>query len=133
METNSEAPTSGEEARSVTHVSPPTLVAIVAACLLPAAVVGFLLGAGRSEVMELRGTAQVGDHMASIEVDGWWYGVSDTVPWIDEDNSHHDGGWPSCLGRAGSNPTVKFGAVPVTPPDSGLTYRAVVFVDCRPD
>ena len=132
MATNSEAPTPGEEAGASRRVSVPTLVAIVAACLLLAGVAGFLFGAGRSEVVELRGTAQVGDHMASIEVDGWWYGLSDTVPWIDRSGSYHDGGWPSCLGRAGSNPTVKFGAVPVTPPDAG-TYRAVVYVDCRPD
>src|SRR5919204_404008 len=100
--------------------------AIVAALLL-AGVAGFLIGSNRSSVMHLEGTAHVGDHMASIESGGWFYGLSDSVYWIDGAGTHHDDGWPSCLGKAGNTTTVKFGAVPVPVSDTGATYRAVVY------
>ena len=67
--------------------------------------------------------------MASIQVDDWFYGLQDSVAWIDSSGSHHPDGWPSCLKR-GNEVTVRFGAVPVTLPDGG-DFRAVVYVDCR--
>jgi hypothetical protein len=81
--------------------------------------------------MELVGRAEVGKRVATIESGGWSYGVSQGVDWIDASGTHHDDGWPTCLGPVGSSPTVRFGAVPVTLPDMGGTYRAVVYIDCR--
>jgi hypothetical protein len=99
--------------------------------LLLAGVVGSLIGSDRSDVMHLEGKAAVGNGMASIESDGWFYGVSESVAWIDADGSFHEDGWPACLGRAGNRPTVRFGAIPEVPlPDWG-SYTAVVYIDCR--
>jgi hypothetical protein len=94
--------------------------------LLLAGLAGFVIGSERSDVIELEGRAHVGDHMASIESDGWFYGVSDSVAWIDGSGTFHEDGWPGCLGSAGNTVTVRFGAVPVP----ALGIRAVVYVDC---
>jgi hypothetical protein len=98
---------------------------LVGAVLL-AGLAGFLIGSERSDVMDLEGRAHVGDHMASIESGGWFYGLSDSVAWIDEAGSFHEDGWPECLGRAGTEQNIRFGAVAV--PSIGI--RAVVYVDC---
>ena len=65
--------------------------------------------------------------MASIESGGWFYGLSESVAWIDASRSFHEDGWPDCLGSAGTRPNVRFGAVAV--PSLGI--RAVVYVDYR--
>lgn len=64
--------------------------------------------------------------MASIEAGGWFYGLSESVAWIDAFGSHHEDGWPECLGSSGNTANVRFGAVAV--PSLGI--RAVVYVDC---
>jgi hypothetical protein len=99
---------------------------VLVGALLLAGLAGFLIGSERSDVMDLVGRAHVGDHMASIESDGWFYGLSDSVAWIDASGSFHEDGWPECLGSAGTRPNVRFGAVAV--PSVGI--RAVVYVDC---
>jgi hypothetical protein len=78
--------------------------------------------------MELEGLARTGEHVATIESGGWSYGLSQSVAWIDASGSSHDDGWPDCLARAGNTVNVRFGAVEV--PSMG--FRAVVYVDCRP-
>ena len=98
---------------------------VLVGALLLAGLAGFVIGSQRSDVVELVGRAHVGDHMASIESDGWFYGVSDSVAWIDASGSHHDDGWPDCLGRPGTRSYVRFGAVAV--PKLG---PVVVYVDC---
>ena len=90
---------------------------------------GFLIGSGRSDVMQLEGRAAVGDHVATIQSGGWSYGVSESVAWIDLSGSFHEEGWPECLGSAGNTANVRFGAVPVV----SLGIRPVVYVDCRPE
>jgi len=100
---------------------------VLVGVLLLAGVVGFVTGSERSDVMELEGRAHVGDHMASIESGGWFYGLSESVAWIDASGSQHEDGWPRCLGRAGNTVHVRFGAVEVP----SLGFRAVVYVDCR--
>jgi hypothetical protein len=92
-----------------------------------AGLAGFVIGSERSDVAELEGRAAVGDHMASIESGGWFYGLSESVAWIDASGSFHEDGWPECLGSAGNRLNVRFGAVAVT----SLGFRAVVYVDCR--
>ena len=96
-------------------------------CLLLAAAVGFVIGSTRSDVMHLKGIAHVGERLASIEADGWSYGISESVAWIDASGTQHEDGWPDCLGSAGNTAPVRFGAVDVT----SLGIRAVVYVDCR--
>ncbi len=103
----------------------------IGAGLLIAVSAGYLLGSHRSSnVTELTGRAQVGDHVAPIYVDDWAYGVLGSVAWLDSAGSFHEGGWPECLGGVGNNPLVRFGATPVTLPND-TSIRAVVFVDCR--
>ena len=75
--------------------------------------------------MELEGRASVGEHVASIEAGGWFYGLSKSVAWIDASGTHHEDGWPGCLGSAGNTANVRFGAVAV--PSLGIR---VVYVDC---
>ena len=94
--------------------------------LLLAGLAGFLIGSARSDVMDLEGRAHVGEHVASIESGGWFYGLSESVAWIDAIGTHHEDGWPECLGTAGNTVNVRFGAVEV--PSLGI--RAVVYVDC---
>jgi len=101
-----------------------------AAILLLAVGLGYSLGATRNHVMQLTGTASVGRTVASIEARGSYYGVSESIAWIDATGSFHDDGWPECFGGAGSTTTVRFGAVDVALPDDG-GFRQVVYVDCR--
>lgn len=100
---------------------------VLVGALLLAGLAGFVMGSERSDVMELEGRAHVGEHMASIESGGWFYGLSESVAWIDASGSQHEDGWPECLGRAGNTVNVRFGAVDVP----SLGFRAVVYVDCR--
>jgi hypothetical protein len=107
----------------------PAVWALIAT--IAAAGVGLWIGSRRTGVAELTGQASVGHHMATIESDGWFYGVRESVAWIDADGSFHDDGWPACLGTRGSTRTVRFAAVPVTVSDTGAGYRDVVYIDCR--
>jgi hypothetical protein len=102
------------------------MVWLLAGALLLTGLAGFLIGSARSDVVELEGRAHVGEHMASIESDGWFYGLSESVAWIDASGSQHEDGWPECLGTAGKTVNVRFGAVEVP----SLGFRAVVYVDC---
>jgi len=99
---------------------------LLVGALLLAGLAGFLIGSAPSDVMDLEGRAHVGEHVASIESDGWFYGLSESVAWIDAMGTHHEDGWPECLGSAGNTTDVRFGAVAV--PSLGI--RAVVYVDC---
>ena len=72
-----------------------------------------------------------GDHMASIQVGDWSYGISKSVAWLDESGSYHEDGWPTCLGGLGNTTVVRFGVTSVTLPNCG-TFRPVVYVDRRP-
>lgn len=102
---------------------------VVVGMLLGAAAV-FLLDSQDAEVEHLTGTAQVGQRVASIESNGTFYGVSESVAWIDASGSDNEDGWPTCLGEAGNVVSVRFGAVTGELPD-GSSYRSVVYVDCR--
>lgn len=104
----------------------------VLVAVLLAATVGYLAGRSQGQqVQVLRGTAQVGDHVASIQAGDWGYGFSDSVPWYDAAGSWHDGGWPDCLPQESQVAGLRFAATTVTLPD-GSGFRPVVYVDCRP-
>lgn len=108
----------------------PAIVVLAFAVAALVALVGYGIGVSRSNAREMTGRAHIGDHMASIESDGWFYGVNDSVAWVDASGSIHEDGWPDCLRPAGATRTVRFGATRVTIPDGG-SYRPVVWVDCR--
>jgi hypothetical protein len=74
----------------------------------------------------------VGDHVASIEVDGSSYGVSESVAWYDQAGILHDRGWPDCLGAAAPDtaPVVRFAITNIDLPD-GTSQDQVVYVDCQ--
>jgi len=91
---------------------------------------GYLLGGHRSGTRVLTGPAQVGDHVVTITVDSTAYGFSESMPWIDANNSFNEGGWPSCLGTMTSLPAVTFGVAHVDFPN-GISADQVVYVDCR--
>ena len=104
-------------------------VALAVVALLSSAGVGYAAGARHSGPVTLAGRAIVGGHVATIEVDGWAYGIRGSIPWIDGSGAQHEDGWPDCL-RMGTSPVVRFGAVPVTYP-TGIGQRQVLWVDCR--
>lgn len=58
-------------------------------------------------------------------------GAAPSMPWIDADNSYHEGGWPSCLSTFTTLPSVTFAIAHVDYPD-GISVDQVVYVDCRP-
>jgi hypothetical protein len=107
-------------------------VAVVVGGILVAAVAGFLVGShGWTRVVELTGRADVGAQVATIQVDGTAYGLTQSVPWLDAFGSVNEGGWPSCLGAAGNTPIVHFGGMLLPLPDGG-SIAVVAYVDCRP-
>src|SRR4026208_212322 len=83
---------------------------LLVGALLLAGLAGFLIGSAPSDVMDLEGRAHVGEHVASIESDGWFYGLSESVVWIDAMGTHHEDGWPECLGSAGHPTEGRVGA-----------------------
>jgi hypothetical protein len=106
-----------------------TLAAVVVAGLI--AFGAFAAGAHQQHpTTVLTGVATVGDHVATVTVGGWAYGIEGTsVPWIDRQGEMHYGSWPACLGTPGRTAQITFGEVPVTMPD-GAIARQVTWVDC---
>lgn len=105
-----------------------TGLALVAAVLLG---VGYVIGQAGSGVEWREGSAYVGEDQASIVVDDWAYGFSQSVAWIDSGGSHHEDGWPQCLDvPAGTTVEhVRFATVDVDADVVG--WREVVLVDCQ--
>lgn len=116
--------------RSDRPLAPPTgRVALLVAGAVLLVFIGYVLGSGRSTTREVTGPVQVGDRVATMTVDGTSYGFSESIPWIGADGSHHDGGWPECLGAMQEVPSATFGVASVRYPD-GATGDQVVYVDC---
>ena len=90
----------------------------------------YVIGSHRSSTRVVTGPAYVGDHVVTMTVDGTSYGFSESMPWIDANDSHHEGGWPDCLGSETTLPSVTFGIARVDYPD-GNSGDQVVYVDCR--
>ena len=109
------------------------LRAVVLTALLMAAGVGgaagYAVAAHSSDVAVLTGSFSVGHHEASAHVNGWVYGISDEVGWLDSSNSWHESGWPDCLGSIGATKTARFGYTSVDGPTS-QSWRQVVWVTC---
>jgi hypothetical protein len=105
--------------------------ALVLALGLVLVFIAYVVGTHRSATRVLTGPADVGDHVVTMTVDGVSYGFAESVPWIDRYGSHHDGGWPDCLGSTTSLPAVTFGVVRVDYSDRSSGDQ-VAFVDCRP-
>jgi hypothetical protein len=89
---------------------------------------GYAVGSHRSNVTVLTGTFYAGDREATAHVDGWAYGISDSVRWLDTSNAWHDHGWPDCLAPVGTRHTVRFAWTPVEGP--AVSWRQVVWVSC---
>jgi hypothetical protein len=90
----------------------------------------YVVGSQRSSTRVVTGPASVGDHVVTMTADGTSYGFSESMPWIDANNSHHEGGWPDCLGSESTLPSVTFGIARVDYPD-GNSGDQVVYVNCR--
>jgi hypothetical protein len=105
-------------------------VVLIAGAVLIAAL-AFLAGQHhRPAPTVLTGVATVGDHEASVPVQGYVYGIMGVEEWIDQQGALHVGGWPACLAPAGRTVRIKFAETPTTGPD-GSPLRQVVWVDCR--
>jgi hypothetical protein len=103
--------------------------ALAVACLI--AFLAFVAGEHQQRPPTvLRGIASAGDHVASVTVAGWVYGIDGLQEWIDRQGVTHEGGWPDCLSTPGRAVPITFGEIPVTAPD-GSSWRQVVWVDCR--
>src|SRR5215218_5354548 len=81
------------------------------------ALVALLVGVALGVVLDrkgsdpwLEGRGRIGDRQLSVDVEGWTYGASGSIPsWVDSAGTWHDSGWPDCLtGRAGSTQTIRF-------------------------
>jgi hypothetical protein len=101
----------------------------VVAVAIAAFVIGFgasraldgpIVETGRADVQEGGG--------GSISTDDWTYGFAPGVEWTDENGVRNDDTPPSCL-VPGESVNVTFAATEVTV--EGLTWRPVVWVDCR--
>lgn len=92
--------------------------------------VGYVVGSHRSGTRVVTGPAYVGDNVVTMTVDGTSYGFSDSMPWIDANDSYHEGGWPTCLCTVTTLPSVTFGIDHVDFPN-GISADQVVYVDCR--
>jgi hypothetical protein len=74
------------------------------------------------------------DRELSIMVDGWTYGLSNSVTWIDTQGAVHDSGWPACLEPAHpgfsrrSHKLVRRWFAET----ADVSFRPFVIVDCRP-
>lgn len=103
-------------------------LALAAAVLVT---IGFGVGHDDADTEWRHGPAYVGDRHASIAVDGWDYGLSQSVAWIDAAGSHHGDGWPECLDVPAGTlvADVRFASVEVEVDDVG--WRQVVLIDCR--
>jgi hypothetical protein len=109
-----------------------TLLAVLLIGVAAGGICGYLVaGASRSNVSVVTGTFYVGDRVATGQVDGWSYGMSYSVGWLDSSNSWHADGWPDCLAPVGSRHTVRFGWTPVDGPTEEA-WRQVVWVSCPP-
>ena len=110
---------------------PAALITAGVLALVLVACGGYLVGEHRANgTRTLTGTFYVGDHQASAPVGGWWYGVTESVEWVDAGGSLHEGGWPVCLGTSGHHVRARFGEVTVTGPDDSGS-RPIVRIDCR--
>ena len=106
-------------------------VALLAAGGVLLVIAGYALGSHRDTTRVVTGPALVGDRVVSMTApDGTVYGFSESMPWIDANNSWHEGGWPSCLGSLMTLPSVTFGVDHVDYPDA-VSADQVVYVDCR--
>ncbi len=115
---------------STPGLSRPYLVGLLVTALV-AGLIGYAVGSRHEVTEQLHGTAYVGNHMASIKSGDRYYGVNESVPWFDGSGTFNEEGWPSCLGEAGNEVEVTFGVAPVSPPEAGLSFGAVVYIDCR--
>lgn len=107
------------------------LGAACAAALVAVAFSSYAVGSGREQRTNvLVGDFYVGAEQATGDIDGWVYGFTDSVSWIDPDGSFHQSGWPTCLDTVGTTERVSFGELPATGPQ-GSSWRQVVWVDCR--
>lgn len=105
-------------------------VAVVVLVLAAALAAAFLFGTTRPAVAIHSGVPSSAEGAISVDADGWTYGIPlDGVQWIDSRNSWHDRGRPECLPPTGTTRPVTFGAVEATV--QGVTWRPVVWVDCR--
>ena len=106
------------------------LVALLVAAAAGGAA-GYAVAAHRSNVTVAMGTFYVGDREASGDVNGWVYGISESVAWLDARDSWHESGWPDCLAPIGATKTVRFGYASVDGPTTE-SWRQVVWVSCLP-
>ena len=119
--------------RVATHRISPVLLAALGAllALMLVGVVAYEAGTEHGNRVHTRtGNAYVGADQATVKVGGWNYGIGADVEWVDRSGTAHDGGWPECLGPAGSTVRIRFGEITVSGPQ-GDSWRAVVWVDCR--
>ena len=105
------------------------IAAMVAAALV--ALLAYRVGKDHgNHVRALTGDAYVGAHQAGVRVDGWSYGITESVQWVDRSGASHESGWPSCLAPLGATVRVRFGEIAVQGPQQD-SWREVVWVDCR--
>ena len=89
---------------------------------------GFFYSASRSPTIESGRADSTANGGGSISTEGWTYGFSSDLTWIDRNDAWHDG-LPECLPPLSSVEDVRFAWVKVAV--EGVTWREVVWIDCR--
>ena len=102
----------------------------LACVLLLIAWIAYSAGRQHDGSRTLTGHGRVGIGVATVEAEGWFYGINlDSVTWTDEQGGSHSGEAPACLDHVG-DATIRFSETPVKTPD-GDGWREVFWVDCR--
>ncbi|HKC28010.1 MAG TPA: hypothetical protein VKB75_08345 [Jatrophihabitans sp.] len=115
-----------------THARGTRIVLVTSALALAAVAAAAYLSRDKpAHQTVLTGVAYVGLQQASVRADGWTYGISASVPWLDANGSLHEVGWPACLSAIGETVPIRFAQISVSGPRSEA-WRQVLWVDCRP-
>jgi len=88
-----------------------------AAALVVVAFSGYAVGLKHEQRTNvLTGDFYVGAQQATGDVDGWVYGIVDSVSWVDPEGSFHQSGWPTCLDTVGTTVRAPSGKCPQPDP-----------------
>lgn len=98
------------------------------ATLIMGGLIGYGIGRDTAQPIWLTGSAHVSTtgRQASFVADGWTYGFTGSVSWIDHEGGIHTGSWPACL--TDQTKSSRFEAESQT---VELFGRPVLAVDCQ--
>ena len=97
--------------------------------LVAVAALAYYAGTARAGISIQTAVAASGEAAITIVTADWSYDVPLDVTWFDGTGGMHSGSRPACLPPGQFDKSVTFGSIEGT--RDGVTWRAVVWVDCR--